>query len=97
MAPIEPIPLTELWVDPFHLMSIREIFIAVFRDVGVKSDATSAAADEPKTPAELIDLVIDVNNVHSVIPSLRVRCGAHARVLFLGVLSMWGKEYRTRA
>jgi hypothetical protein len=30
-APILPISEADLWTDPFQLMSVREIFISIFR------------------------------------------------------------------
>ena len=74
-------------------MLVREVFISVFRSVGVVDVPSPTPSTRPCTPAEIIDLVIDVNSVHGVIPSLAARCGDEARKLLNGVVADWGRRY----
>ena len=92
-APIDQVPSSELWADPYQLLLVREIFISTFKAYGLTDTPSSAPQVRPETPQEIIDMVIDVNAVHAVIPSLRVRCGEEARKLLNGVLGVWGLDY----
>ena len=74
-------------------MLVREVFISVFRAMGVADVPSPTPATRPCTPAEVIDLVIDVNSVHGVIPSLSARCGDEAQKVLNGVIADWGRRY----
>lgn len=82
------VPADALYSDAYRLYAVREIFIALWRAIGVLDLAGSP--DKPRSPADVVDEAIDRQAVHGLIPELRAGVCESTFAMIGGVIGEYG-------